>query len=273
MRHYPYVTIRVLCLSCIVVTSCLRVQIVNAGVVHGIKIPISSLENNKPMILKPTHTQDAMGLVLAHDGDSNALHVEVIDEADEVIDAVPGVPDQLDISVCEGKGILHVVSGVIIPPRLHQRIQEYLGSDKSPCQGEDGGSAVGSTDDLLTGTNITLGSDTNTSTATIPVTATVDTTAIDANGNEVPVQSEVELDVNATLTEISDALGDTDVLVCSPSSHFLHALHRCIYVFHDLVEVFFLQIPLDCLLLNSTMINTSLLIAEGSCRWRYLSMW
>jgi hypothetical protein len=181
-------------------------QILSAGIVLGSALPAKEFMSAKDLFVKLP--SGAITLRVAKKG--MQLLVEVYDSKnlDEVVNTVTA--KDLSTRVCNGRGFLHLVDDVIIPPSIAAKLQaaSVAGTSKEcPLGDEADGGASGA--DLPTaaavvaGTNITLA--TPSAIAKTNVEAAVNTTAVDSKGNAVPVDETLILGVDASLEEIAAA--------------------------------------------------------------------
>lgn len=144
------------------------------------------------------------------------LVVETIDPAmpDAVADVALGAPAGLDTPVCGGRGMVHMVDDVIMPPSLVSEVQDAAeGAATGECplaaQAAEAEPAAGDAEDaddyvpleeaLVTGVDIDLESPS--ATASNQVEATLLATATDADGGTIDIDETIILGVDAELTE------------------------------------------------------------------------
>jgi hypothetical protein len=182
------------------------VQIVSAGIVSGQALRSRAFKTARDL---PVSLPSGR-LTLRVTTKGKKLLVEVYDPKNlaEAVDTVTATT--LNTGVCKGRGVLHLVDDIIVPPSLMATLQAASVPGKfQECpvgDDADGGSKEG---DLPTATAVTAGVDmtlqTPTTTAKTNVEAAVNTTAVDSKGNKVPVDETIILGVDASLEEIAAA--------------------------------------------------------------------
>lgn len=176
-------------------------KIVASWVITGTQVAPSDL-STAPLTFAPPATQPGLSLALFTD-DSGAAFAEIFNAAGDsnnVVGLVPG-----SASVCGGRGTLYVTDELILYPALLTRVRAMEDTPHSPCDemaaAED--DAVPVNEAFLSNLEFELAG--NKTTATIPISALVNSTAFDEGGNEVPVTTEVSLalmnDLDAALNE------------------------------------------------------------------------
>jgi hypothetical protein len=211
------------------------VQLVNAGMIQGTKIRRTQL-GTQPLRFQVDTSGGEHFLQISKI--AGAIQIGVLDVSDSVVDVVDTVR-ATDLTVCT-RGALIIVDDMIIPPTLQKRIHAILSNVESGCKTDLTGvpGAIGAnapldtSQALFTAANINLGTD-NVA-ATVPILAKLNTVAVDGNGNIIPLNADLELDVVATLEEIRRAQS-TNVQVQSPNtcqSKFESRRHLCASILH-----------------------------------------
>ena len=135
------------------------------------------------------------------------LLVEIVDPSntEEVVDVLTAT--DLNTRACGGRAVVHLVDDIIVPPALIAAVQA-ASEDPAACPvGGGGGGDVETEDALLSGVDVSL--TTPNTQANSTVTAQLDTTAVDSNGNAVPIQETLILGVDTSLEEIAAEGGNT----------------------------------------------------------------
>lgn len=183
-----------------------RVQIVSAGIVPGFSNAASFRDSRDLSVPLPSGD-----ITLRVAKQKKQLLIEVLDpkSGDEDAVAVLTATD-LNTRACGGRAIVHLVDDIIVPPALVAAVQaasEDPSGAACPVGDDDDGGSGGGEEDvetdaaLLSGVDVSL--ETPNTSASSTVSAQVDTTAVDADGNAVPVQETLILGVDTSLEEIA----------------------------------------------------------------------
>ena len=192
-------------------------QIMDAGIVPG---KFASDDYATPTVYTFRTGEGPMTLRVSKP--DNFLVVETMDDAvpGAVADVALGAPTGLDTPVCGGRGILHLVDDVIVPPSLSQEVadaSEIAAAGECPLSAAAAATAAEPApededyttdysdyqpleDTLLTGVNITLESPSVS--ARNQVQAQLFATATDADGSRIDIDETIILAVDAELTEV-----------------------------------------------------------------------
>lgn len=179
-------------------------QIVASWLISGTQVSPSDLSSN-PLSFTPPATAPGIGLNLFTDADGVAF-AEVLNAAGDTNNVVGLSADPA--TVCDGRGTLYVTDELILYPALLTRIRNMEDTPTSPC---DAMAAAADPEDEIVPVNEAFLSNLefelagNKTTATIPISALVNSTAVDEDGNEVPVTTEVSL---ALMNDLDAALND-----------------------------------------------------------------
>lgn len=167
--------------------------------IAGTQVSPSDLSTD-PINFSPPATKAGLSLDLFTDASGDAF-AEIFNAAGDSNNVVGLAPS--GISICGGSGSLIVTDELILNPAMLTRIRRFQDTPDSPC--EDKGEAIWEpmpvNEAFLTDLEFELTG--NKTTATIPISALVNSTAFDEEGNEVPVTTNVALalmnDLDASL--------------------------------------------------------------------------
>lgn len=176
-------------------------QLVNAGIIHDEVLDPGAL-SDVPKTFGQTTSGGKHTLAITRLDD--VVQVTVINEAGDPVDVIE-VLEPEPIDVCDGSH-LYIVDDMIVPPALRLRIQEVLDNVEDGCGEDIEGSDDSDSEPLAAGAGLLVGSNVTLSTenvdATFPVEARLNTLAVDSEGNVVPLNSDLEVDVETTLADI-----------------------------------------------------------------------
>jgi hypothetical protein len=144
------------------------------------------------------------------------IDVNVIDDEGDVLDNLDSI--QSDLRACGGNGIIHIMDDVVVPFHLLPAIREAVhGTKENPCEEQDidDEDSVPVATNLVTGVHFELES--GGSKADIPVTAQVAAIATDEHGTQYPINTEIEMIVEAALQETGTPDGANVVVRCNPN--------------------------------------------------------
>lgn len=179
------------------------VQIVSSWVISGTQVSPSDLTSDA-LLFGPPATQPGLSFGLFTDAAGDAF-AEIFNAAGDSSNVVGLAPT--GISICDGSGTLIVTDELILNPAKLTRIRRFTGTMVSPCAEMEEAMEEAETEMVplneafLADLEFELSG--NKTTATIPISALVNSTAFDDDGNEVPVSTNVALalmnDLDASL--------------------------------------------------------------------------
>jgi hypothetical protein len=181
-------------------------QLIKASLVDGKKLMKEEVAT-KPEEVLDFQSADGVPYSMKVSVSNDKLQMVLLNEDSAVMDVIDTMGDAKPLDGCP-RGLLYLVDDVIVPPSLKARILNLLDGGDSSCPQElEGGGPPAEppvpVSTLLADANVTL--EANNAKVSVPVTARVNAEAKDEDGNVLPLNSTLTLDVDADLKEIGAA--------------------------------------------------------------------
>eukprot|EP00892_Ulva_mutabilis_P004090 jgi/Ulvmu1/2052/UM120_0048.1 len=178
-------------------------RIVSSWLISGTQVSPSDLSTD-PLVFSPPATQPGLSFGLFTDASGDAF-AEIFNAAGVSNNVVGLAPT--GTSICGGSGTLIVTDELILNPAMLTRVRRFADTPDSPCEGTwtEEEEPVPVNEAFLSDVEFELAG--NKTTATIPITAFVNSTAFDEDGNEVPVMTNVALAIMNDLDAQLNAAG------------------------------------------------------------------